>query len=154
MGFFRDAQGQLTLQCVVGSDRNSNSVETLWLSLFPASMKKIQSKMKELEWPQDYKSNFKRSRADNSIVKVGIWQKFELIQAFMHVLITCKYEEDSIKNEGLDWPQHISHRKPMGFFPDPQGQLTLQSVVGSRQNSNSIQNLWLSSLPARMKKIQ
>ena len=27
-------------------------------------------------------------------------QKFELIQAFMHVLVTCKNEEDQIKNEG------------------------------------------------------
>ena len=26
--------------------------------------------------------------------------KFELIQAFMHVLVTCKNEEDPIKNEG------------------------------------------------------
>ena len=26
--------------------------------------------------------------------------KFELIQAFMHVLVTCKNEDDSIKNEG------------------------------------------------------
>ena len=26
--------------------------------------------------------------------------KFELIQAFMHVLDTCKNEEDPIKNEG------------------------------------------------------
>ena len=26
--------------------------------------------------------------------------KYELIQAFMHVLITCKNEEDPIKNEG------------------------------------------------------
>ena len=27
-----------------------------------------------------------------------IWPKFELIQALMHVLITCKYEKDPIKN--------------------------------------------------------
>ena len=26
--------------------------------------------------------------------------KFKLIQAFMHVLVTCKNEEDLIKNEG------------------------------------------------------
>ena len=26
--------------------------------------------------------------------------KFELIQPFMHVLVTCKNEEDQIKNEG------------------------------------------------------
>ena len=27
-------------------------------------------------------------------------RKFELIQAFMHVLITCKNEEDQIENKG------------------------------------------------------
>ena len=43
---FSDAQGQLTLQSVVEFCRNSNSCELLWLSLFPARMKKIQSKMK------------------------------------------------------------------------------------------------------------
>ena len=30
----------------------------------------------------------------------GIWLKFELIQAFMYVLVTCKIEEDLIKNAG------------------------------------------------------
>ena len=28
----------------------------------------------------------------------GIWPNFELIQAFMHVLIACKYEKDQMKN--------------------------------------------------------
>ena len=29
-----------------------------------------------------------------------IWPNFELIQAFMHVLIVCKYEKDQVKNSG------------------------------------------------------
>ena len=29
-----------------------------------------------------------------------IWLKFDLIQAFMHVLIACKYENDQMKNSG------------------------------------------------------
>ena len=29
-----------------------------------------------------------------------IWLNFELIQAFMHVLIACKYEKDQMKNSG------------------------------------------------------
>ena len=29
-----------------------------------------------------------------------IWPNFELIQALMHVLITCKYEKDPIKTSG------------------------------------------------------
>ena len=61
----------------------------------PASIKKIRSKMKALEWSQHYTAIFfRRARADNSGVGVGIWPKFKLIQAFMHVLVTCKNEDD------------------------------------------------------------
>ena len=28
----------------------------------------------------------------------SIWPNFDLIQAFMHVLIACKYEKDQVKN--------------------------------------------------------
>ena len=41
-----------------------------------------------------YNNFHRRARADNSGVGVGIWPKFELIQAFMHVLVTCKNEDD------------------------------------------------------------
>ena len=41
---------------------------------------------------------FRRSRATNSEVSSGILPKFELIQAFIVVLITFKNEEDLIKN--------------------------------------------------------
>ena len=34
----------------------------------------------------------------SSVVSGRIWPKFELIQDIMHVLITCKYEKDPIKN--------------------------------------------------------
>ena len=43
---------------------------------------------------------FRCSRAANSKVSGQILPKFELIQACMVVLITCKNEEDPIKNEG------------------------------------------------------
>ena len=70
------------------------------MSSLPASMKKIQSKNKALEWSNIIQQFFKRARADNSGVGVGIWPKFELIQAFMHVFVTCKNEDDQFKNEG------------------------------------------------------
>ena len=54
MGIFPDAQGQLTPQSLVQSGRISNSSEMLWMFLLPASMKKIQSKMKALEWTQHF----------------------------------------------------------------------------------------------------
>ena len=94
MGIFPDAQGQLTPQSLIGSGLISNSSEMLWMSSLPASMKKIRSKMKALEWSQHYTAKFRRARADKSGVGVGIWLKFELIQAFMHVLVTCKNEDD------------------------------------------------------------
>ena len=43
---------------------------------------------------------FRCARADNSGVGGGIWPKFELIQALMHVLVTCENEDDRFKNEG------------------------------------------------------
>ena len=54
MGIFQDAQGQLTHKSLVQSCRISNPFEILWLSLLPARIKKNQSKMKELEWSQDF----------------------------------------------------------------------------------------------------
>ena len=54
MGIFPDAQGQLTLQSLVRPGRISNSSEMLWMFSLPASMKKIRSKMKALEWTQHF----------------------------------------------------------------------------------------------------
>ena len=54
----------------------------------------------------------------------------------------------------LECSQDFSHYKSMGIFPDAQGQLTPQSLVRSGQISNSSEMLWLSSLPAKMKKIR
>ena len=54
MGIFPDAQGQLTPQSLVRSGRILNSCEMLWMFLLPASMKKIRSKMKALEWSQHF----------------------------------------------------------------------------------------------------
>ena len=54
MGIFQIAQGQLTPQYLVRSGRISNSSEILWMFSLPASMKKIQSNMKALEWTQHF----------------------------------------------------------------------------------------------------
>ena len=37
-------------------------------------------------------------------------------KAFMHVLVSCKNEDDSIKMKELQCPQHFSHYKFMGIF--------------------------------------
>ena len=54
MGIFPDAQGQQTPQSLVRTGKISNSSEMLWMFSLPASMKKIRSKMKALEWTQHF----------------------------------------------------------------------------------------------------
>ena len=93
---FTDAQGQLTPQSSVRSGRISNSSEISWLSLLVCKIEK---------WRRSSVDNMKHrssrcSRAANSIVLCRIWPNFELICTLMIVLITCKNEEDPIKNEG------------------------------------------------------
>ena len=119
MGIFPDAQGQVTLQSMVGSGQISNSSKTLWLPLSPAKMKKIPSKTKALECPQHYTAFFQTPRADNFTVGGGIWLKFELIQAFMHILVSCKNEDDRIKMKQLECSLDFSHYKSMGFSRCP-----------------------------------
>ena len=50
----------------------------------------------------------------------------------MNVLVTCKYEEDLIKNRGsrVFTTLYVN-------FSDEQGQITLESVVVSGRNLNS-----------------
>ena len=67
----------------------------------------------------------------------------------MVVLATCKNEEDPIKNKGT-----IVLTSLYIDFSDAQGQLTPQLVVKPLRNSNSSKFSWLSSLTARMEKIQ
>ena len=54
----------------------------------------------------------------------------------------------------LEWQQHLSHCKSMLIIPDAQWQLTPQSKVRAGRQFISFKLLWLSSLPARMKKTQ
>ena len=66
----------------------------------------------------------------------------------MAVLITCKNEEDPIKNEGA----RVATRYVE--FSGAQGQITPKSVVGSGRNLNSFKFLCICLLSARMKEIQ
>ena len=51
---FSNEQGQITLELVVVSGRNLNSSELSGMSSLPASMRMLNSKMKELECSQDF----------------------------------------------------------------------------------------------------
>ena len=112
MQIFYDAQGKLTPQTEVGSTLNLNSSKLLWLSLLPARMKKIQSKMKALEWSQQcyiIHQFLRCSRAANSLIGDGILTKFKLIQALIVVLLICKNEEDQFKIEST----RVVNRSPI-----------------------------------------
>ena len=65
----------------------------------------------------------------------------------MHALVSCKNENDQIKNDGARvftrfLPLFIS--KSLEIFPDAQGQLTPQSLVRSGRILNSSEMLWMS----------
>ena len=64
----------------------------------------------------------------------------------MDVFVTCKYEEDQIKNEGAGVVTTLYSN-----FSDAQGQITLVSVSGRNLNSSKLS--CMSSLPARMRMI-
>ena len=65
----------------------------------------------------------------------------------MDALVTCKYEEDPIKNEGARVDTLYSN------FSDTQGQITLVLVSVSGRNLNSSKLSCMSLLPARMRMI-
>ena len=107
-------QGQVTPKWVVWSGPKSNSSELLCQSWLPATLMMIRSKMNEPAWRQHFPiislwEIFRRSRAANSLVSGPIWWKFEHVQDYMHVLVTCKYKKDPIKN---NW-----EKVETSFFP-------------------------------------
>ena len=98
MGIFSDAQGQLTP--VLGR---------IWLKF--KLVRDIIDVLVTCKYEEDSIKNggtrvltrlydifFRRSRAAHSEVSGGILPKFELIQAFIVVLVTCKNEEGPIKS--------------------------------------------------------
>ena len=68
------------------------------------------------------------------------------------VLLSARMKKIHPKMKVLECSQHFCHFKSMGIFLDAQGLLTHKSLVGSCRISNRIEILWLSLLPARIKK--
>ena len=66
--------------------------------------------------------HFRYSRAANSVVSGGIWPKFELVQAFTYVLVTCEYGKEPIKTAEKTRIHSFSNYN--SIFSDAQGQLT------------------------------
>ena len=70
------------------------------------------------------------------------------------VLLPARIKKTHPKMKVLEWSQHLSYNKSTGIFPDAQGQLTHKSLVWYCRISNPFKVLWLSSLPAWIKKNQ
>ena len=86
------------------SSRISNSSKLSCMLSLPANMKRIRLRTAEKKWRHRF-SHYKpmgifskRSRAANSPVGGPIRPKFELVRDLMHVIVTCKYEEERMKS--------------------------------------------------------
>ena len=77
---------------------------------------------------------FRRPSACNFEANSPIWPEVELFQAFMLILIICKFIKDPIKTEGAI----VSN-----IFSGAQGQITPKSMDECGRNSNSFDILWL-----------
>ena len=108
----------------------SNSSKLSCMLSLPASMKRFRSRTaeKNRKYPfSHYKPMgifFTRSRAANSAVDGPIRPKFELVRALMHVIITCKYKKERMKNsqeqeigckQGLQYTLRKMQIKPSKF---------------------------------------
>ena len=117
---FSDAQGQITLVLVSVSGRNSNLSKLSCMSLLPARMKMIKSKMKELEWSQDfshYKSmgsfqNAQGQLTPQSLVRSGPTSNLSEILWLFSLPASMKKIRSKMK--ALEWTQHFPHYNPMG----------------------------------------
>ena len=82
------------------------------------------------DWPTGFRDIQVRKceifvmRASNSKMSGLIRPKIKLDQAFMPVLVTSNFDDDSIKNERASMEKAFSHYKSMGNFLDAHGQLT------------------------------
>ena len=117
---FSDAQGQITPESVVVSDRNLNSSKPLCMSSLPARMRMIESKMKELECSQDYSlyksmgifPDAQGQLTPQSLVRSGrISNSFEMLCMF---LLPASMKKIQSKMKALEWSQHFLHYNPMG----------------------------------------
>ena len=97
----------------MGSGRISNSSKLLCMSSLPVSMKRIPSRTAEKKW----QNRFQIITLSVAMETSGrIWPNFELIQAFMHVLIVCKYEKDQMKISGENVMTTFSPLQVYGIF--------------------------------------
>ena len=95
-------------------------------------MKKINLKLKALEWSQHFSHHKSMGIFPNGQGQVAHETLDKPIRDVMGFVVACKNEDDPIKNEGARVVATL-----FIDFPDAQGQLTPKSVLKSCQNSNS-----------------
>ena len=137
MGIFPNPKGQVTHKSLVGSCRISNPSKILRISLLPARMKKIQSKMKALELSQHCSLIF--SDAQGQLTPKSVmesWRNSNSSQLLWLVLLPARMKEIHLKIQLLELSQQFFDYKSMGIFPDAQGQPTHKSLVQSCRISN------------------
>ena len=102
------------ITCKFEKDPIKNSRDKVETSFFPL---------------QAYGDFFRRSRAANSAVGGPIRPKLELVRALMHVIVTCKYEKEQMKNsrEKVETP----------FFPSLPYLLPWKPAIGFQTHPSS-----------------
>ena len=117
---FSDAKGQITLELVVESGRNLNSSKLSCMSSLLARMRMIESKMKELEWSQDF-SHYKSmgifpdaqgQLTPQSLIRSGrISNLSEMLWMFS---LPASMKKIPLKMRALECSQHFPPYIPMG----------------------------------------
>ena len=105
---------------VVRSRQISNPSKLSCMLSLPASMKRIRSITAEKKWRHYFLiislwGFFRLSRAANSAVGGPIRLKFKLVPALMHVIITCNYEKEQMKNSREKVETLFSNHNPICY---------------------------------------
>ena len=154
MGIFPDAQGQLTLQFTVRSGQISNSFETLWLSHYLQN-EEDPIKIRGARVFKTLYINFSGAQGQTTLELVVVFgRNLNSSKLLCMSSLPARMRMIESKMKELECSEDFSHNKSMGIFPDAQGQLTPKSLIRSGRISNTSEMLWLSSLPACMKKIR
>ena len=155
MGIFPDAQGQLTLQSTVRSSKNFKLVQDFMVVLLTCKNEEDSIKNRGARVFTTLYINFSDVQGQITLVLVVVsGRNLNSFKLLCMSPLPARMRLINSKMKELKCSQDFSHYKFMGILPNAQGQLTPQSLVESGPNSNLSEILWLSSLPASMKKIR
>ena len=114
MGIFSDFQGQLTLQSVVQSSRNSNSSELSCTSSLPASIKKDQMKYSQEKVETPFFPSLPYLLPWEPVVGSGRISNSSKLSCMLS--IPASMERIRSRTTEKKWRHRFSHYKPMGIF--------------------------------------